>query len=132
MYVPGPLTHAPAVQEDSVLNLPPDPNIMKATPLAIPDVLLIEPKVFGDERGCFLESFNQAECDRLLGRKVAFVQDNHSQSARNVLRGIHFQIRRPQGKLVRASETADFLYKASDCYSPAEGHVAAITRKCFE
>ncbi len=74
---------------------------MKATPLNIPDVVLIEPKVFGDERGFFLESYNQRRFEELIGRSVNFVQDNHSRSAKNVLRGLHFQIRQPQGKLVR-------------------------------
>lgn len=75
---------------------------MKATPLAIPDVLLIEPKVFGDDRGFFYESFNQRRFDKAVGRSVNFVQDNHSRSVKNVLRGLHYQIRQPQGKLVRA------------------------------
>jgi len=74
---------------------------MKATPLAIPDVILIEPKVFGDERGVFFESFNQAQFETAVGRKVNFVQDNHSRSAKGVLRGLHYQIKQPQGKLVR-------------------------------
>ena len=139
---------------------------MKATPTAIPDVLLIEPKVFGDARGFFYESWNQRVFDGLVGREVKFVQDNHSMSARNVLRGLHYQVERPQGKLVRVtagevfdvavdlrrssptfgrwvgerlsaanrrmlwipegfahgfvvlSESAEFLYKATDYYSP--------------
>jgi dTDP-4-dehydrorhamnose 3,5-epimerase len=74
---------------------------MQATRLAIPDVLLIEPKVFGDDRGFFLESFNEARFAEAVGRTVRFVQDNHSRSARGVLRGLHYQIRQPQGKLVR-------------------------------
>jgi dTDP-4-dehydrorhamnose 3,5-epimerase len=74
---------------------------MQATPLAIPDVVLIEPKVFGDERGFFFESFNQGQFDAVIGRRVAFVQDNHSRSVKNVLRGLHYQIQQPQGKLVR-------------------------------
>ncbi len=74
---------------------------MKVTPLAIPDVLLIEPKVFGDNRGFFFESFNQRRFDEMVGRQVRFVQDNHSRSAEGVLRGLHYQIRQPQGKLVR-------------------------------
>ena len=74
---------------------------MKATPLSIPDVILIEPKVFDDDRGFFFESFNQGQFETAIGRKVGFVQDNHSRSARNVLRGLHYQIRQPQGKLVR-------------------------------
>ena len=74
---------------------------MKATPLAIPEVLLLEPKVFGDERGFFLESYNRRVFAELAGIDGDFVQDNHSKSARNVLRGLHYQIRHPQGKLVR-------------------------------
>lgn len=74
---------------------------MKATRLAIPDVVLFEPKVFGDDRGFFFESFNHAQFEEAIGRKVSFVQDNHSKSAKNVLRGLHYQIQQPQGKLVR-------------------------------
>jgi dTDP-4-dehydrorhamnose 3,5-epimerase len=74
---------------------------MKVTPTAITDVLIIEPKVFGDERGFFFESFNQAKFEAVINRKVNFVQDNHSRSAKNVLRGLHYQIQQPQGKLVR-------------------------------
>jgi len=74
---------------------------MKATPLAIPDVILFEPKVFGDDRGFFFESFNQAKFEAVIGRQVIFVQDNHSHSFKNVLRGLHYQIQQPQGKLVR-------------------------------
>jgi len=74
---------------------------MKITPTAIPDVLIFEPKVFGDERGFFLESFNQRQFEQAVGRTVSFVQDNHSKSAKNVLRGLHYQIQPPQGKLVR-------------------------------
>lgn len=74
---------------------------MKATPLAIPDVLLIEPKVFGDERGFFYESYNHAQFEKAIGRSIKFVQDNHSKSVKNVLRGLHYQIQQPQGKLVR-------------------------------
>jgi len=75
---------------------------MKATPLAIPDVVLIEPNVFGDERGFFFESFNQRQFNAAIGYDVEFVQDNHSRSVKNVLRGLHYQIQHPQGKLVRA------------------------------
>lgn len=75
---------------------------MKVTPLAIPDVLLIEPKVFGDDRGFFYESFNQRAFAEVTGLDLCFVQDNHSKSARNVLRGLHYQLPpRAQGKLVR-------------------------------
>lgn len=139
---------------------------MKAIATEIPDVLIIEPEVFGDARGFFLESFNQRKFDELVGERVTFVQDNHSRSATGVLRGLHYQIKRPQGKLVRCvagsvfdvavdirrssvtfgnwvgvelsaenyrqlwvpvgfahaflvlSESADFLYKATDFYAP--------------
>ena len=74
---------------------------MEATPLAIPDVVLIEPRVFGDERGFFFESFNRKDFADVVGVQVDFVQDNHSRSARNVLRGLHYQIKNPQSKLVR-------------------------------
>jgi dTDP-4-dehydrorhamnose 3,5-epimerase len=74
---------------------------MKATRTAIADVLIIEPKVFGDSRGFFFESFNQAQFDEAVGSHVDFVQDNHSRSAKGVLRGLHYQIQKPQGKLVR-------------------------------
>ena len=77
---------------------------MKVTPLAIPDVLLIEPRVFEDERGYFFESFNQKKFEEAVGRQVNFVQDNHSKSKKGVLRGIHYQIQQPQGKLIRAIE----------------------------
>jgi dTDP-4-dehydrorhamnose 3,5-epimerase len=69
----------------------------------IPDVLIIEPKVFGDDRGFFYESFNERRFAELTGTSPRFVQDNHSRSARNVLRGLHYQIRQPQGKLVRVT-----------------------------
>jgi len=77
---------------------------MKATPLTIPDVFIIEPQVFGDERGFFFESFNHAKFEAAIGRKVNFVQDNHSKSAKGVLRGLHFQNPQPQGKLVRVTQ----------------------------
>jgi dTDP-4-dehydrorhamnose 3,5-epimerase len=139
---------------------------VKAIPTALPGVLLIEPAVFGDARGFFYESWNQRVFDGLVGREVRFVQDNHSMSSRNVLRGLHYQVRQPQGKLVRVtagevfdvavdmrrssatfgkwvgerlsaenrrmlwipegfahgfvvlSESAEFLYKATDFYAP--------------
>lgn len=74
---------------------------MKFTATAIPEVLVVEPRIFGDERGFFFESFHQRLFDEAVGRPVRFVQDNHSLSARGVLRGLHYQIRQPQGKLVR-------------------------------
>jgi dTDP-4-dehydrorhamnose 3,5-epimerase len=73
---------------------------MKVIPTRIPDVLLLEPKVFGDERGFFLERYNKREFAVATGRDIDFVQDNHSRSARNVLRGLHYQVRQTQGKLV--------------------------------
>jgi dTDP-4-dehydrorhamnose 3,5-epimerase len=73
---------------------------MQIISTAIPDVLLLGPKVFGDDRGFFLESYNACELAR-AGITAAFVQDNHSRSARNVLRGLHYQVKQPQGKLVR-------------------------------
>ena len=76
---------------------------MKATRLAIPDVVLIEPKVFGDARGFFFESFNQKAFNEATGTNHAFVQDNHSRSSQGVLRGLHYQIQQPQGKLVRVA-----------------------------
>ena len=76
---------------------------MKATRLAIPDVVLMEPKVFGDARGFFFESFNQKAFDEATGTRHQFVQDNHSRSAKGVLRGLHYQIEQPQGKLVRVA-----------------------------
>jgi len=74
---------------------------MKVIETSIPDVLIIEPKVFGDERGFFYESFNAAAFEAATGLKRQFVQDNHSKSQRGVLRGLHYQIQQPQGKLVR-------------------------------
>ena len=77
---------------------------MKVTPTAIADVLIIEPKVFGDTRGFFFESFNQQAFDDATGTNCQFVQDNHSRSAKGVLRGLHYQIQQPQGKLVRVTQ----------------------------
>jgi dTDP-4-dehydrorhamnose 3,5-epimerase len=74
---------------------------MKTSETGIPGLLILEPKVFGDARGFFFESFNQKQFETLVGVKKTFVQDNHSSSGRNVLRGLHYQIRQPQGKLVR-------------------------------
>lgn len=139
---------------------------MLATPTTIPDVIILEPKVFGDDRGFFFESFNARAFEQATGLKREFVQDNHSKSAKHVLRGLHYQIKQPQGKLVRVvegevfdvavdlrkssctfgkwvgvhlsaenkrqlwipegfahgfvvlSETAEFLYKTTDYYSP--------------
>jgi len=76
---------------------------MQAIQTEIPDVLIIEPKVFSDARGFFYESYNQKKFEQLVSRKVDFVQDNHSRSAQSVLRGLHYQIQQPQGKLVRVT-----------------------------
>ena len=76
---------------------------MKITPCSVPDVLLLEPRVFGDDRGFFFESFNQRAFNQATGLDLHFVQDNHSRSARNVLRGLHYQVVQPQGKLVRVT-----------------------------
>ena len=81
---------------------------MQITPLAIPDVLLITPKVFGDARGFFFESFNQKAFNEATGTSHQFVQDNHSRSTQGVLRGLHYQIQQPQGKLVRVCHGAVF------------------------
>lgn len=107
---------------------------MKATPLAIPDVILIEPKVFGDERGFFFESFNQAQFEQAIGKSVQFVQDNHSRSARNVLRGLHYQIQQPQGKLVRVVQGEVFdvavdLRKSSKTFGQWVGEILSAENK---
>jgi dTDP-4-dehydrorhamnose 3,5-epimerase len=75
-------------------------NVIKTI---IPDVLIIEPKVYGDDRGFFFESYNKNQFERAINRKVDFVQDNHSKSSKNVLRGLHYQIQNSQGKLVRVT-----------------------------
>lgn len=81
---------------------------MKVTPTAMPEVLILEPRIFGDDRGFFYESFNARTFEQLTGQRVNFVQDNHTRSAHGVLRGLHYQIRQPQGKLVRVSSGAIF------------------------
>ena len=72
-----------------------------ATPTSLPEVMILEPQVFGDARGFFFESFNELDFHKATGLEVHFVQDNHSKSAKGVLRGLHYQIQHPQGKLVR-------------------------------
>lgn len=99
---------------------------MHVTRTEIPDVLIIEPKVFGDARGFFLESFNQQAFAAATGLDLNFVQDNHSRSAKGVLRGLHYQIRQPQGKLVRVVSGAVFdvavdLRKASPTFGKWAG-----------
>ena len=96
---------------------------MKIIETSIPEVLILEPKVFGDERGFFYESFNAAAFEEATGLKRQFVQDNHSKSQRGVLRGLHYQIQQPQGKLVRvvAGEVFDVAVDLRKS-SPSFGH----------
>jgi len=144
---------------------------MRALATAVEGVLVLEPKVFGDERGFFFESWNRRAFAEAIGREVEFVQDNHSHTARGILRGLHYQVGQPQGKLVRVvagevydvavdlrrssptfgrwvgerlsaanrrmlwvpagcahgflvlSDSADFLYKATDYYAPGQERV---------
>jgi dTDP-4-dehydrorhamnose 3,5-epimerase len=107
---------------------------MKATPLAIPDVVLLEPRVFGDDRGFFFESFNQWQFNEAIGQTVAFVQDNHSRSAKNVLRGLHYQIQQPQGKLVRVVmgevfDVAVDIRKSSPSFGQWVGEILSAENK---
>jgi dTDP-4-dehydrorhamnose 3,5-epimerase len=107
---------------------------MKATPLAISDVVLFEPKVFGDDRGFFFESFNDAQFSAAVGKEVTFVQDNHSRLVKNVLRGLHYQIQQPQGKLVRvvAGEVFDVVVdirKSSPSFGQWVGEVLSAENK---
>ncbi len=97
-------------------------------PTELPGVLILEPKVFGDERGFFFESFNAADFLAATGVNTPFVQDNHSRSARGVLRGIHYQIQHPQGKLVRVihGEVFDVAIDLRRS-SPHYGKWAAVT-----
>ena len=100
---------------------------MRVVPTAIPDVLVVEPRVFGDQRGFFFESWNRRALAQ-AGLDVDFVQDNHSRSARGVLRGLHYQIRHPQGKLVRvvAGEVFDVAVDLRRA-SPTFGRHVAVT-----
>ena len=107
---------------------------MKATSLAIPDVLLIEPKVFGDDRGFFFESFNHAQFESTVGKEVTFVQDSHSRSVKNVLRGLHYQIQQPQGKLVRVVQGEVFdvavdIRKSSRSFGQWVGEILSADNK---
>lgn len=107
---------------------------MTVTPTTIPDVLIIEPKVFGDDRGFFFESFNQRQFEQAIGRQVTFVQDNHSKSVRNVLRGLHYQIQHPQGKLVRVAQGEVFdvavdIRKSSPTFGKWVGVVLSAENK---
>jgi dTDP-4-dehydrorhamnose 3,5-epimerase len=102
-----------------------------AIPTAIPDVLILEPQVFGDARGFFYESFNARDFAQASGLDVGFVQDNHSKSAQGVLRGLHYQIQHPQGKLVRVVQGEVFdvvvdLRRSSACFGQWVGaHLSA-------
>ena len=107
---------------------------MKATPTRISDVLLIEPKVFGDDQGFFFESFNRRAFHEATGLNVDFVQDNHSKSARNVLRGLHCQVGQPQGKLVRVTQGEVFdvavdIRKGSSTYGQWVGEILSAENK---
>lgn len=107
---------------------------MKAMRLKIPDVVLLEPKVFGDDRGFFFESFNQEVFEKVIGQSVNFVQDNHSRSAKNVLRGLHYQIEQPQGKLVRVTQGEVFdvavdIRKSSPTFGQWVGEMLSADNK---
>ena len=107
---------------------------MNAIRLAIPDVVLFEPRVFGDERGFFFESFNHRVFEEAIGRKVEFVQDNHSRSSFNVLRGLHYQIKQAQGKLVRVVEGRVFdvavdIRKGSPTFGKWVGEILSAENK---
>ena len=107
---------------------------MKFTPLSIPDVILLEPQVFGDERGFFFESFNHQKFEQVVGKKVSFVQDNHSRSARGVLRGLHYQTQQPQGKLVRVVQGEVFdvavdIRKSSPSFGKWVGEILSADNK---
>lgn len=109
---------------------------MKVTPTSLPDVLLIEPQVFGDERGFFFESFNERAFTEKTGIQARFVQDNHSRSTRNVLRGLHYQIKQPQGKLVRVVtgevfDVAVDLRRTSPTFGQWTGTILSAGNKCL-
>lgn len=102
------------------------PDTMNVIETSIPDLFLVEPVVFGDERGFFFESFNQREFSQKTGVTLPFVQDNHSRSRQGVLRGLHYQVQQPQGKLVRVIQGAIFdvavdLRRASPTFGKWEG-----------
>ena len=107
---------------------------MNVTKTTIPDVIILEPNVFGDDRGFFYESFNQSNFEAGIGRKVTFVQDNHSKSIKNVLRGLHYQIDQPQGKLIRvvAGEVFDVavdIRKSSPTFGRWVGEILSVKNK---
>lgn len=107
---------------------------MKSSRLAIPDIILLEPRVFSDNRGYFFESFNQREFEAIIGQPVSFVQSNHSQSVRHVLRGLHYQIKHAQGKMVRVVvgevfDVAVDLRRSSPTFGQWVGDVLSATNK---
>jgi dTDP-4-dehydrorhamnose 3,5-epimerase len=107
---------------------------MQVTQTAIADVLLLEPKVFGDERGFFFESFNERVFREATGVTLPFVQDNHSKSSYGVLRGLHFQTQNPQGKLVRVAQGEVFdvavdIRPESPTYGKWVGEILSATNK---
>ena len=107
---------------------------MQITATVIADVIVIEPKVFGDERGFFFESFNGRKFNQAVGREVVFVQDNHSRSRKGVLRGLHYQIQQPQGKLVRVTSGEVFdvavdLRKSSPTFGQWVGEYLSADNK---
>ena len=107
---------------------------MKVTRLSISEVVLLEPNVFGDDRGFFYESFNQAQFETAIGKQVTFVQDNHSRSAKGVLRGLHYQIQQPQGKLVRVVQGEVFdvavdIRKSSPTFGKWVGEILSANNK---
>ena len=107
---------------------------MQATRLSIPDVVLLEPKVFGDTRGFFFESFNQKAFNEATGTNHQFVQDNHSCSSKGVLRGLHYQTQQPQGKLVRVVQGVVFdvavdLRKSSPTFGKWVGQILSAENR---
>ena len=109
---------------------------MKAIPTSIKGLLIIEPAVFGDDRGFFHESYNKRHFSALIGREVEFVQDNHSRSVKNVLRGLHYQINHPQGKLVRVTQgtvldVAVDIRKSSSTYGQHIAVELSAENKCM-
>ncbi|MEI6228103.1 MAG: dTDP-4-dehydrorhamnose 3,5-epimerase [Methylophilaceae bacterium] len=107
---------------------------MQVVTTKIPDLLILEPKVFGDDRGFFFESYNQTTFEKLTGVKAQFVQDNHSKSAAHVLRGLHYQIEQAQGKLVRVIHGAVFdvavdLRRESSCFGQWVGAILSAENK---
>ncbi|MDO4682909.1 MAG: dTDP-4-dehydrorhamnose 3,5-epimerase [Lautropia sp.] len=107
---------------------------MQRIDTALPDVFLIEPKVFGDSRGYFFESFNQRVFDEMAGEHINFVQDNQSRSAKGVLRGLHYQIQQAQGKLIRVLEGAIFdvavdLRKGSPTFGQSAGFILSAENR---